>query len=222
MEEKMKARSKSLLVVLLVVVFLQLSCSVTESIDARSERERDRDRCLENGGIWHDVPPWCEMPQNPTPTGEGAALAGSPVTPTSGQSCDAYSLVSIQAVLNKDGPSVTGARNCDYTLMITNNSDQRLVVALYYVVHNPLYPDDPVMNVPHWGYQSLGPGDSKELNGHGADFLPNTDYAGDHITWYMDQIAITYASCHEKWLSEDPSLAEVTPYIRTAPYYCSP
>jgi hypothetical protein len=228
----MKTKSKLLLAALLVIALVQLSCSREDLplLPNETGYERLQAECEAAGGTWRveivddDLERWCEYPPaaNPSPTGKGSTPAGTPSTPTTSQSCDAYGLVSIEVILVQDGPSVTGARNCDYTLTITNNSDQSLIMGLYYVVHNPMYPNDPVMNVPHWGYESLGPRETREMAGHGGDFLPDTVYAGDYITWYMDQIAVTYASCYEDWIYEDPPLAEVTPFIQPLQYYCSP
>ena len=226
----MKTKRNWLVAVPVVVALVQLSCSMP-LLPGESGYERLQAECELAGGTWRvemvdgDLERWCEYPpaSNPTPTGQGGAGANTLATETSSASCDASGVVSVQATLQNDGPGALGTRDCDYTLTITNNSDRELVVALYYVLHDPVHADDPAMSVSHWGYTLLGSGDTRDMHGRYYEFpATNSAYAGDYQTWYMDQISVTYASCHEQWLTEEPAFAEIEPYIRPAPYYCSP
>jgi len=226
----MKTKSKLLLAILLVIALVQFSCDLPV-IPGESGYERQRAECTAAGGEWRveivdgDLEQWCEYPPaSGDPTKGGTEVAapttqgGNQANPTPDRGCDAYSLVSVQATLQNDGPGVYGTRDCDYTLTITNNSDQELILSLHYVIHVPADPAEP-----HWMHTYLMPGEVRVQGGDYYEFPPDDPTrAGDYRTWYTDRIAVTYPACYETDnLNEIPD-AVIEPFAQAVQFYCSP
>ena len=121
---------------MLTVALAQLSCEVSEFYDDRSDRQRDRDACKERGGIWHDFPnEYCEMPAATTTatiTSQGVTATIPPAV-ASGEGCNAYEHISIEAVITEQAKYDTWS-SCQYYLRVTNNlPDQDIWLWIHHI-----------------------------------------------------------------------------------------
>jgi hypothetical protein len=172
----MKSKLMRFLAALVTLSLVQLSCDVYEFYDDRSDRERDRDDCEERGGVWHDVPyGWCEIP-GATSTPERSSLEDN--------DCNATQFLSVSTTLRFD-EDLSGGHHCGYTLEITNNTEQVLLLYFHTKADNDIH-----SFTQEWvPYYEIEPGETIELEGD--------SFAWDNGVWSYyayDRIAAIYNS----------------------------